>query len=136
MGTMKVRKANGNYQGVVWKITNSNGHSILVVEHETGLEILFAIGAIASVVELIWKVASVWNRGRFHHFPDSDFNGFEMERRRFGEDNKLTEEPISSLEIVMFTHLFESYKKLDTRISKMEEFISSAFESKGSFKGR
>ncbi|WP_171970419.1 hypothetical protein [Cuniculiplasma divulgatum] len=115
---LKVEKAKGNYQGMAWKITEENGHSILIVEHETGLEILYVVGAIASVTDLIWKVASLWNRGRLRHFPE--FERFEMERRRFGKNDLLIEESISSFETVMFQHLLNMYERLNERVSLLE----------------
>lgn len=119
--SLEVNRVKGEYQGNAWKVTGENRQSVLIVEHETGLEILYAIGAMASVVELIWKVASVWNRSRFRHFPDPDFERLEMERRKFDTNHNLIDEPVSSIEIVLLSHLLELYKGLDTRISQLEE---------------
>ncbi|MHB8552462.1 MAG: hypothetical protein ACYDAO_02600 [Thermoplasmataceae archaeon] len=120
---MNVAKVAGTYQGVAWKITDGNRHSILLVEHETGLEILYVVGAVASVLDIIWKATTLWNRNRFHHFPDSDFDRFAMERRRFDSKGQLVEEAVSSMDTVLFSHLFEMYKDLDARVSKVEEHL-------------
>ncbi len=37
---LPVKKVNGNYQGVAWKVTGENEQSILIAEHGSGLEIL------------------------------------------------------------------------------------------------
>ena len=120
---MKVVKASGTYHGTAWKVTNRNGCSILIVEHETGLEILYVTGAVASVLEIIWKAASLWNRSRPRQFPNPDFGPSGMERRRFDEKGQMIEEVVPSLDAVLLTHLMEMYTDLSIRVSKVEEYL-------------
>lgn len=118
-----MEKVDDNYQGIAWKITGENEHSILIVEHETGLEILYVVGAMASVADLIWKVGSVWNRNRFRHFPDPDFDGYEIERRAFDRHGHFAEEHVVSFESILLVQLLDSYKSLNERVLAIENDI-------------
>jgi hypothetical protein len=59
----------GDYQGRAWKLTESDGNSIIIVEYETGLEILYVTAAIASIIGLVHLVANTWGRVRNHWPP-------------------------------------------------------------------
>lgn len=121
MGVVEVK---GNYQGNAWKVSDKDGHSVLIVEHETGLEILYVIGAVASVLEIIWKVASLWNRSSFRHFPSPEFDRFEMESRRFDNKGRLIEGSAPPLDTLVISNLLSEYADLSTRVSKIEEYVT------------
>jgi hypothetical protein len=64
-----------------------------LVEHETGLEILGAIGSAASLIALMPMIGSVWATlregfGGRHHYPGPD----SVEIRRMNQDGVLIEE--------------------------------------------
>lgn len=81
----------GNFQG--------NGHlvgdaktRVIVVEHETGLEILYVAGSVASIIGLVPLVLRCWRgiRGHFRGPRHPDFH--TMEIRRLDSSGQLIEE--------------------------------------------
>ena len=92
LGLLKVVEIQGDYQGKAWKITDADDNSIIIVEHETGLEILYVVGAVASIVSLVPIIANTWSRMRDHWPPHRGrFGPGGPERRRFGKNGKLIE---------------------------------------------
>ncbi|HTW90276.1 MAG TPA: hypothetical protein VMH22_01015 [bacterium] len=68
--------------------------SVIVVEHETGLEILYIAGAVASLIGLVPMVLQGW-RALHAHLPHRDIgldHGIEV--RRLDASGRLTEERI------------------------------------------
>lgn len=121
-----VMEIKGDYQGKAWKLTDADDNSIIIVEHETGLEILYAIGAVASMVSLVPMVVNIWRTMR-DHWPS--FRGHVgaggMERRRFGRNDRLIEEPSPPMEAIMLQHVLKQYDKLSERISSLEAEVSN-----------
>jgi hypothetical protein len=71
---------------------------IFLVEHESGLEILYAVGAIASIIDMIPRIIQAWRflhiHIRGHHGTDLN----EIEIRRIDQHDKLVEEHIPDVE--------------------------------------
>jgi hypothetical protein len=125
-GLLKVVEIQGNYQGRAWKLTDADDNSIIIVEHETGLEILYVVGAIASIVSLVSLVVNVWNRMRDHWPP---YRGHLCpggpERRHFDRKDQLIEEPAPPVEAIMLHHLLSQHDRLSARISSLETEVSN-----------
>ncbi len=68
---LKAEEVRGDYQGHAWKLTDPKSNAIILVEHETGLEILYVAGASASILGLIPLVINAWKslKGRFDRPP-------------------------------------------------------------------
>ncbi len=125
LAPLKVVEVQGEYQGKAWKLTDTDGNSIIIVEHETGLEILYIVGSVASILGLVPKVINSWKMMRNHWLPHRGRFGIdEMERRRFGKNNKLIEEPAPPLEAIMLQHLLNQHDNLSKRISSLEDEVS------------
>jgi hypothetical protein len=126
LGPLKVVEIQGNYQGKAWKLTDADDNSIIIVEHETGLEILYVVGAVASIVSLVPMVVNIWNRMRDHWPPHRGrFGPGGPERRRFDRNDRLIEEPAPPVEAIMLQHLLNQYDKLSERILSLEAEVSS-----------
>jgi hypothetical protein len=126
LGPLKVIEIQGNYQGKAWKLTDADDNSIIIVEHETGLEILYIVGAVASIVGLVPLVVNTWNRLRDHWPPHRErFGPGVLERRRFNSKGKLVEEPAPPVEVMILQHVLNQYDKLNERISSLETEVSS-----------
>lgn len=78
-----------------------NGHAyllsygrqkIVLVEHETGLEILYIAGSIASLIGFVLQISSSIRAGRHQHFFPPHIEDVEI--RRLDSSGKLTEEHI------------------------------------------
>jgi hypothetical protein len=122
LSPMEVAEIQGDYQGKAWKITDANDNSIIIVEHETGLEILYVVGAVASIVSLVPVIVNVWNTMRDHWAPPhrGRFGTGGLERRRFGKNGKLIEEPAPPVEAIMLQYMLNQYDRLSERISSLE----------------
>lgn len=102
LGPMKVVEIQGDYQGKACKITGTDDNSVIIVEHETGLEILYVVGSVASIVSLVPIVVNSWNRLRDHWPPHRGrFGPGAPERRRFDRNARLIEEPAPPVEAIM-----------------------------------
>lgn len=125
LGFLKVLEIQGDYQGKAWKLTDADGNSIIIVEHETGLEILYVVGAIASIIGLVPIVINTWGRVRDHWPPfRGRFGVGTPERRRFDRNNRLVEEPAPPVEAIVLQHLLAQYDMLNGRISSLEAEVS------------
>jgi hypothetical protein len=126
LGPLKVVEIQGNYQGKAWKLTNADDNSIIIVEHETGLEILYVVGALASIVSLVPLVVNVWNRMRDHWPPyRGRFGPGGPEKRHFNRKDRLIEEPAPPVEVIMLHHLLNQHDRLSARISSLETEVSN-----------
>jgi hypothetical protein len=126
LGPLKVIEIKGNYQGRAWKLTDADSNSIIIVEHETGLEIIYVVGALASIVSLVPIIINTWGRIRDHWPPfRGRFGTGTLERRRFNKNNRLVEEPAPSVEAIVLQHLLRQYGTLSERISSLETEVSS-----------
>lgn len=133
LGPMRIVEIQGNYQGKAWKITDADGNSVIIVEHETGLEILYIVGSVASIASLVPVVVNVWNRMRDHWPPHRGrFGPGGSERRRFDKKGRLIEEPAPPVEAIMLQHLLSQYDRLNERISSLEADVSSLKSNKDS----
>jgi len=121
LGPLKAKEIHGDYQGKAWKLTDAEDNSIIIIEHETGLEILYIVGAVASIIGLIPTIVNTWNRMRDHWTPHMGrFGASGLERRRFDRNGRLIEEPAPPVEAIMFQHLINQCDKLNERISSLE----------------
>lgn len=122
---LKVDEIQGNYQGKAWKLTDADDNSVIIVEHETGLEILYIAGAVASIVSLVPLVVNLWNRMR-DHWPSyrGRFGPGGPERRRFDGKDRLIEEPAPPVGAIMLQHLLSQYDRLGERITSLEADVS------------
>ena len=125
LGNLKVAEIQGDYQGKAWKVTDADGNSIILVEHETGLEILYIVGSVASLVSLVPMVMNIWSRMRDRWLPHQGrFSPGGLERRHFDKKDQLIEEPAPPVEVIMLQHLLNQYNRLNERISSLETEVS------------
>jgi len=84
-------EVDGNFQGRGYLVDN-NDQKIIVVEHETGLEILYIAGSIASLIGLVPLVLQAWGaiRGYLDRHRAHNFRGVEI--RRLDSKGKLSED--------------------------------------------
>ena len=126
LGPLKILEIQGDYQGRAWKLIDADDNSVIIVEHETGLEILYVVGAVASIVNLVPIIINTWDRIRDHWPPfRGHFGKGTPERRRFDRNNRLVEEPAPPVEMIVLQHLLRQYGTLSERISSLEAEVSS-----------
>jgi hypothetical protein len=90
---LKSVEVKGELQGKGYLLTDDNSR-VLLVEHETGLEILYIAGSIASLVSLLPMVLQWWRvfRGRYFRRRDSDDHDIEI--RKLDEKGRLIEDHV------------------------------------------
>jgi hypothetical protein len=140
---ISLKKINGNLQGKGYLVSMHRAR-VIIVEHETGLEILFIVGSITSIIDLMPRIVQAWRfmRKYFQRRQDThshDFLAQEIEIRRFDQNGKLLEDHIPDFEMnrmmpmelmnTTFTHLLENeindlvsqVQSLTVRVEKLEK---------------
>jgi hypothetical protein len=122
----------GNFQGTAWLVTDKNRTSVILVEHETGLEILYVAGSIASLVSLIPLVNSGWRylRGRFLERPFMRGRNSGIEIRTIDSENKLIEQHAVSVEEYILAENLKEIVTLKARVSLLERELAKINEKK------
>jgi hypothetical protein len=98
---LDVARVDRDFGGQAWLVTDKAQNRAILVEHETGLEILGAIGSIASLIALLPLISSGWTnlRHRFFRprFDQLDDEGIEV--RRIDQNEVLIEQRAPSIEV-------------------------------------
>ena len=81
----------GELQGRGYLLIKQNA-KVIIVEHETGLEILYIAGSIASLIALIPMILQAWNAIRRFTNPRNPFHAVEV--RRLDEKGELHENTV------------------------------------------
>jgi len=133
-GTLQLdaKPLDGNFGDRAWLVKDESGNCAIIVEHETGLEILGAIGSIASLIALIPMISSGWTklRDRFshRHFGHAD-GGIEI--RRFNNKGKsLSEEQTSSVEIYVLNIIHQENALLSQKVQLLEKEVEKLKKAK------
>jgi hypothetical protein len=122
-----VEPAQGDFWGRAWVVTDNHDNRVVLVEHETGLEILAVAGSVASLIALVPVISSGWNklRDRFsRHYMDRDSGGL-VEVRRFNETNILIEQRTPSIEVYVFGATLDEYSHMKTRVETLEVEVAA-----------
>ena len=124
---LKVLRLDGDFGGQAWLVTDKSHNKLILVEHETGLEILYVLGSLASLIALLPLVSSSWIklRQRFsrHTFESPSMNGVEI--RQFNQNNALIEKQAPSAEIYVLDAMLQDHLLLKEKVSKLEAEIES-----------
>jgi hypothetical protein len=84
---------NGDLQGKGYLLSDGSSR-VIVVEHETGLEILYIAGSIASLIGILPLIVQGWRAFRGHHAGRRDFDDRGIEIRRIDEKGHLSEDHV------------------------------------------
>lgn len=110
---LDVSLVDGGFGGQAWLVTDRAQNRAILVEHETGLEILGAIGSVASLIALLPMISSGWTRLRHRFFGppyDRDVEGIEV--RRIDPDGNLTEQQLPSIEVYLLNTALRDHSLL------------------------
>jgi hypothetical protein len=124
---LEIRPVNGDFWGKAWIIAGPNRSKIILVEHETGLEILYVAGSIASLIALIPVINAGWkwfrnNRGHAGSFRSGRE---EMEVRRINAKNAIVEQPIQNIEVFLLSASLEENAVLHDRVRLLEKEVAA-----------
>jgi hypothetical protein len=119
---LDVAPVDGGFGGQAWLVSDRAQNRAILVEHETGLEILGAIGSVASLIALIPMISSGWTRLRHKLFGPpydrSDVEGIEVRRIDLG--GKLIEQQLPSIEVYFLNTALQDHSLLTQRIDQLE----------------
>ncbi len=123
---LNVTQVDGEFGGRAWLVRDKLQNSAILVEHETGLEILGAIGSIASLIALLPLISSGWTklRDRFsHRHFDHPNSGVEI--RRFDQGNVLIEQQTPSVEVYVLNITLQDHALLRQKVQQLEAEIDN-----------
>jgi len=83
----------GELQGKGYLLSDSSSR-VIFVEHESGLEILYIAGSIASLIGLVPLIVQGWRAFRGHRSGRRDFDERGIEIRRLDENGHLVEDHV------------------------------------------
>lgn len=124
---LSIQSVNGSFGGRAWLASDDTQNRVILVEHETGLEILGAIGSAASLIALLPLISSAWTRLRHRFFgPPFDHPDVEgIEVRRVDQGGSLIEQQIPSIEVYVLNTALRDYSVLTQRVSQLEVEVRS-----------
>ena len=120
---LKIKQIDGDFQGRGWLVADKSHNKVLLVEHETGLEILYIAGSIASLLSLIPLINSGWKfvHRRFHDHSFFNDAGTELEIRVVNSKNQLIEQHVLSIDDYILTESMKEIETLKTRVEQLEQ---------------
>lgn len=123
---LTLNRLQGDFGGQTWLVKDQDQNMAILVQHETGLEILSAIGSIASLVTLIPLISSGWTKLR-HGFRRSRFDmpdGGGVEIRQINQSNVLIEQRAPSVEVYVLNVALRDQAGLRQKVERLEGEIS------------
>jgi len=121
---IKIKEAQGDFHGSGWVLEDEIDNRVLLIEHETGLEILYIAGSIASLIQLVpfvingWKqISDIFNRNsRFDHRA-------KVEIRILDKDRSIVETKFIEIDEYIYKVLIEKYFELNEKVDKLEKEV-------------
>lgn len=115
-------KLNDSLSGTGYLLNDSHS-KVILIEHESGLEILYIAGSIASIISLIPLISNFWNnmRSRLESRHRHDFRGRDIEIRKLDNKGHLKEDNMPEME--MFGPGILSNSLLVNAVKNMENEI-------------
>lgn len=124
---LEINPVSGDFWGKAWVVSDSHKNKIILVEHETGLEILYVAGSVASLIALIPVISIGWKwfrnmRGRTS-FSHPDREGVEL--RRISTKNIIVEQQIQNIEVFLLNASLEENSALHDKVKLLEKEVSA-----------
>ncbi len=124
---LEINPMSGDFWGKAWVVSDSHKNKIILVEHETGLEILYVAGSVASLIALIPVINSGWKwfrnmRGRAS-FSRPDREGVEL--RRISTKNTIVEQQIQNIEVFLLNASLEENIALHDKVKLLEKEVAA-----------
>lgn len=103
-----------------WLVKDARQGSIILVEHETGLEILSAAASVASLIAIVPLIGSAWSRlrDRFSRRDDSS-----VEIRQLDNAGNLIEREARSVEVYILNISLQEQAGLKESILELEQEV-------------
>jgi hypothetical protein len=129
---LDTEQVQGDFQGRAWLVADRAQNKVLLVEHETGLEVLYIAGSIASLISLVPLINSGWKfmQSRFSGRPFLRHRGEEVEIRTIGSRDQLLEQHILSVESYAISESIKEITALKLRVETLEHELKEVKEKK------
>ena len=120
----------GDFQGHAWLVSDNRNNKALLVEHETGLEILYIAGSIASLLSLIPLINSGWKflHSRFSDRPFFRDRGMGVEIRIVDFKKQLVEQHVLRIEDYILSESMKEIASLKARVEQLEQELRETKE--------
>jgi len=127
---LEVEEVMGDFSGRAWLVQDNDHNKALLVEHETGLEILYLAGSIASLISLIPPIISGWRfvRSRFSGNPSPREIGIEI--RVINNNDHLLERRIIRVEDYILSESMSEIAALKKRVEQLEYELRKGKENR------
>jgi hypothetical protein len=123
---LDVAPAKGDFSGQAWLVSLDRTSQIILVGHETGLEILYIAGSIASLIGLIPLAVNGWKRLRERFGNESPSRVMEIvEVRTLDSSGSLIEHNIQDFDRFFFDAARNTYEQNKRKIDSLEKQVST-----------
>jgi len=129
---LEIKQIQGRFQGKAWLIKDQNKNAVILVEHETGLEILSIAADIISLLAIVPIISSGWKfirdrfaGPRFHHNRMT-----EIEVRTINSKKQLLEKHVVNIESYVLEESLKEVIALRTKVKQLEKEIAKIDKNK------
>ncbi|MEW6536476.1 MAG: hypothetical protein AB1454_12775 [Candidatus Auribacterota bacterium] len=126
------QKIDGNFQGTGYLVTDTNS-KVILVEHESGLELLYIAGSIASLLQLIPLIRQCW-LGIRNHFDSHHHRGFRnIEIRKIDikgriKEDRVPEEEVFCTPLLPNSLIVSATQRIESEIDSLKNEIKALSE--------
>lgn len=123
---VEVEPLGNDFGEQAWLVKDREHRCAILIQHETGLEILGAVGSIASLVGLIPLVSWGWTkvRQRFFHPRFNPTDNDVVEIRFFDKNNHVVEQQTPSVEVYVLNIVLKDHGLLKKKVDRLEAQIA------------
>lgn len=122
---LDVQDLKGRFHEQAWLVSDTDKNRIMIVEHETGLEILYISSAVASIIGIIPVICAGWKffRGRFSHRSHPHDEDGHLEIRKVDGHNVLVEQHVQNFETYVLASAWEDNVAMKNKIEQLEQKV-------------
>lgn len=121
---LEVKQIEGKFQGDAWLIKDKNQNSAILVEHESGLEIISTIADIISLLGVFSLINSGWRFIRDRSARFSYDRDVQIEVRTLNSKNQVSEKHVINLESYVVEASLKEITALRTKVKKLEKKLA------------
>jgi hypothetical protein len=119
---LETRQIQGDFSGSAWLVIDNRNNKVILIEHENGLEILYTLGSIASLISLIPLIDSGWKfiHSRLSKRPFRRNKEMHVLARMLDSNYERVDQNISDVKDFIFTESVKEIAELRKRVERLE----------------
>jgi len=123
---LEIKQIQGKFQGKAWLVKDKNQNAVILVEHETGLEILSIAADIISLLAIFPVINSGWRfiRDRFANSRSHRDRMTEIEVRTINSKKQLSEKHVIDIENYVLEESLKEVVVLKAKVKQLEKEIA------------